>query len=144
LIETWLAQAKAGVATAPSSSTITGQAGFDESVLLDRLTGDRELVREIFTTFLLDLPNQIQALLTCANLGDVKGVARQAHSIRGASAAVGSQSLVDVAATIEQSVANEDFGALNASVAALPAEFARLESAIQASSIMAPNHVSTS
>ena len=75
---------------------------FDPASVLSRLEGDDALAHIVFATFLEDLPNQIQALKQLVAVRDDAGFARQAHSIRGASANVGGESRWKLAAEMEK------------------------------------------
>lgn len=59
---------------------------FDRAGLLDRLSGDEEVLRELVNTFLDAMPRQITALGEAIEKRDAAGVRLHAHSIKGASA----------------------------------------------------------
>ena len=74
---------------------------FDETVLLNMLMGDEELAHTILNEFLADLPKQIDNLEKLLVDGSAEDIAKQAHTIKGASANVGAKALTNVARQIE-------------------------------------------
>ncbi len=75
---------------------------FNETVMLDRLMGDRDLVCAILTGFRDDMPVQINRLKQYLDNGDARGIERQAHTIRGAAANVEADWLREEALAMEQ------------------------------------------
>ena len=74
---------------------------FDKAGLLSRLMDDEDLAQEIISLFLEDIPGQLETLRDFLEAGNAKGVERQAHTIKGASASIGGESLRAVAFEIE-------------------------------------------
>jgi PAS domain S-box-containing protein len=74
---------------------------FNVDSLLRRLMGDRELAGAVLRGFLEDAPTQLKRL--CARLDelDVPGTRLQAHTLKGAAATVGAETLHSIALTIE-------------------------------------------
>ncbi|MBZ2183591.1 MAG: Hpt domain-containing protein [Bryobacter sp.] len=83
-------------------------AQFDEGALIERLLGNEQLARLVVNAFLLDVPAQLLLLEQALDAGDIASSARAAHSIRGAAANAGSDSLVPIARQIEQALNNGD------------------------------------
>jgi CheY-like chemotaxis protein/two-component sensor histidine kinase len=104
---------------------------FDRAGVLDRLEGDNELAQIVFAEFLEDIPRQIQALKDLVKSGDKAGSARQAHSIKGASASVGGERLRNVASEMEKAADAGDLGRVNIRMAELEAQFLLLRDAIK-------------
>jgi len=100
--------------------------------VLSRLEGDNELVQIVFETFLADIPHQIEALKEFVECGDHAGAARQAHSIRGASASVGGESLRMLAAQMEKAADAGDFHLVATYMDELELQFGLLKNAIEA------------
>lgn len=71
----------------------TVQEVFDSEGLIRRMMGDRELATEIVSEFVVDLTSQITGLKTSIEDGDERSIARQIHTIKGASANVGATGL---------------------------------------------------
>jgi len=103
---------------------------FDRDGMVARLMNDEELARTVATGFLEDLPLQIEALKGFLEASEVSGVARQAHSIKGASASVGGERLRQVAAAMEKSAKAGELAAVEVQLPELNSEFARLKDAM--------------
>jgi len=106
---------------------------FDRTGVLSRLDGDEELARIVFGAFLSDVPGQIQALKDLVKSRDTAGSARQAHSIKGASANVGGERLRNVASEMEKAADGGDLHFVAARMADLELQFGRLRDAIKLS-----------
>ena len=104
---------------------------FDRSGLLARLMDDEDLARSVVVGFLEDLPNRIEALRRYLDAGDADGTARQAHTIKGASANVGGDSLKAVAAEMEKAALAGDLGDVKARLQQLESGFARLRGSMR-------------
>jgi len=103
---------------------------FDRPGVMSRLEGDDELAQIVFGSFLADMPGQIQALKDLVISGDAAGSARQAHSIKGASANVGGERLRNVASEMEKAADAADLHFVAARMADLELQFGQLKSAI--------------
>ena len=66
---------------------------FDRGALLSTLGGDRELAQQIIVEFLADVRRQLEALRETAVSGVTAQLARQAHTLKGASGTVGALAL---------------------------------------------------
>jgi signal transduction histidine kinase/DNA-binding response OmpR family regulator/HPt (histidine-containing phosphotransfer) domain-containing protein len=119
------------VSTPPPSTEPAAPAIFVESTLLDRLMGDRDAARGIAEGFLQDLPRQLETLDGYLARGDVKGVERQAHTIKGAAAAVSGLALADVASNMERAGRKGDLETAKGSVGNLKDRFKQLRVAIE-------------
>jgi PAS domain S-box-containing protein len=104
---------------------------FDRSGLAARLMGDEALEQIVVAGFLEDTPKQIEALRVYLAAGDATGALRQVHTLKGASANVGGESLRAVAQQTEKAGQAGDLGAIIAAVPDLECEFARLEEAMR-------------
>ncbi|MBG0777467.1 MAG: Hpt domain-containing protein [Desulfovibrionaceae bacterium] len=69
---------------------------------LARLGGDRELLKELFTAFVEDVPGRLDELDEALAQADLHRAERRAHSIKGACAAVGAVLARAHAANLEQ------------------------------------------
>jgi CheY-like chemotaxis protein/HPt (histidine-containing phosphotransfer) domain-containing protein len=105
---------------------------FDRPGMLARVMNDEDLARAVAVGFLEDMPRQIDALRSYLAAGDVEGAVRQAHTIKGASANVGGESLRAVAFEMEQAAGAGDLADVVARLPELDARFARLREAMQA------------
>lgn len=85
----------------PVAACAAEGAFFDREALLERVMRDDGLVRLVLSTFVADMPVQMDALRAALASGDEKGVRRQAHTIKGAAANVGAMGLSQWAQTME-------------------------------------------
>lgn len=69
---------------------------------LERMSGDRELLANLFQLFVSDVPKKLEKIEDCAVRRDLYGVERTAHSLKGASATVGATRLCLLAAETER------------------------------------------
>jgi PAS domain S-box-containing protein len=115
----------------PTQITESETAVFDPAGVLSRLENDSELAGVVFGAFLEDLPRQIQALKQFVADGDDAGSARQAHSIRGASANVGGESLRKLAGEMEKAADAGDWHAVITRMDELELQFSLLKDAIE-------------
>jgi HPt (histidine-containing phosphotransfer) domain-containing protein len=75
---------------------------FDKEALMARLCDDEELANEVLDVFLEDTPHQIESLRAAQRAGDVELIARQGHTIKGASSNISALRLKEIAYDIEQ------------------------------------------
>jgi CheY-like chemotaxis protein/HPt (histidine-containing phosphotransfer) domain-containing protein len=111
------------------SSLITHHSSliFDRAGMMARLMDDENLARMVVEEFLKDIPLRIAAYL---EIGDAAGVERQAHTIKGASANVGGERLLDVAFEIEKTAKIGDLNAAWIHMAELETQFYQLNRAM--------------
>jgi len=100
---------------------------FDRAGMLERLMGDEELAGTILEGFLMDIPQQIEALRGYLEAGDAAGAERQAHTIKGASANVGGDALRALAFELEQAGKAGDLESIKTRMDELAATFAELK-----------------
>ena len=81
---------------------------FSEQEMMERLMDDDDLARIIIAGFLEDVPRQIDILKVCLEQGDIAGARRQAHSIKGAAANAGAQSLIKAVMAIQRALEKKD------------------------------------
>jgi signal transduction histidine kinase/HPt (histidine-containing phosphotransfer) domain-containing protein len=137
-LEKWLPIGDSAVPTAesPSKPADTNEGGtevFDPAGVLSRLEGDDELAQLVFETFLADIPHQIEGLKELVKTGDHGGAARQAHSIRGASASVGGESLRKLATQMENAADAGDWHLVVSLMDELELQYGLLKSAMEGS-----------
>ena len=100
---------------------------FDEAVMVRRLMGDRTLVKEVVRVFLDHIPRRIGELEGCLSAQDVPSAQLQAHTIKGACANVGAESIRAVAEAMENAVAEGNLATAEARLPDLKAGFERLK-----------------
>lgn len=104
---------------------------WDSADMLERLMGDEDLARTILDGFLADIPRQIQALKACLDGDDAPGTARQAHTIKGASATVGGEALREAAFEMEKAARSGDLDAVRALMQLLEARFEEFRTVVE-------------
>jgi signal transduction histidine kinase/CheY-like chemotaxis protein/HPt (histidine-containing phosphotransfer) domain-containing protein len=81
---------------------------FDLHAAMASVEGDYDLLSEVTQLFLQDLPHQLRTIKVGLENGDLPGVTRAAHTIKGAAATIGAHSLSSVARDMEQAARRED------------------------------------
>ena len=69
---------------------------------LERMSGDRELLVNLFQLYIDDAPKKLRGIEEFASRNDLYQIERTAHSLKGASATVGASRLCQLAAELEQ------------------------------------------
>jgi CheY-like chemotaxis protein/HPt (histidine-containing phosphotransfer) domain-containing protein len=129
--------AKAGPAAADPAAAAPAAAAdpetpvFDRAGVLTRLMDDEDLVRTVVEGFLEDIPKQIESLRRYLAAGEAEGALRQAHTIKGAAANVGGESLRAAALEMEKAVKAGDLADVLARLPDLESRFARLKESMQ-------------
>ena len=93
---------------------------WDRNVLLERLLGDEEMVREIVQGFLEDIPCQMRVLEEAVRAGDRVSVRERAHAIKGAAASIQAEALRGASFELEKAGKSED-------VDSMPSLFAKMQ-----------------
>jgi CheY-like chemotaxis protein/HPt (histidine-containing phosphotransfer) domain-containing protein len=104
---------------------------FDRAGFMNRLMDDEYLARMLIEGFLEDIPKQIAVLKGYLETGDVMGIERQAHTIRGASANMGGGRLREVAFEMEKAARAGDLSAAGRHIPELESQFDRLNQAMK-------------
>jgi two-component system sensor histidine kinase/response regulator len=110
----------------PADAVVESGAGFDERIGLDRTGGDRELLKELITVFLHEIPGWMQALRDAVGRRDAAELRRVAHAVKGAVDSCGASGAFDAAMLLERAGASNDLSGAPAALAALER---RIESA---------------
>jgi len=141
ILEEWLPQRKGGggkekekedTPLSPKSAHETIGV-FDRAALQARLMGDTGLTEKIIQAFLIDMPRQIEVLKGHLEAGDLAGVSRQAHTLKGASANVGGEVLRAIAAEMEKLVKAGDLKNLKEDMVKLGTAFEQLKNEMEKS-----------
>ncbi len=114
------------------SEPIADPGVFDGQGLLARLMGDAGLLREIATEFQADAPQRIAALKERVLAQDAAGVRYEAHTLKGASANMGGESLREVAEQCEQAAVEGDLSRVAGLLPELSARYEALARALTA------------
>jgi len=104
---------------------------WDKATMLERFMGDEDLARTIISGFIGDIPNQIEKLDQFLENEDIEGVERQAHTIKGAAANVGGDTLREIAFAIEKAGKAGKLDAAKADMPELKRRFHCLENEIR-------------
>jgi len=134
MLEKWLPRVEeagrtrqeAGSVSHPVAEPEAKLAVFDLAGMMARLE-DEAFAHDLTACFLVDIPLQIKTLGEFLLAGDVAGVERQAHMIKGASAYVGGESLCAVTSLLEQTARTGTLNGLEGQMADLEQEFAALK-----------------
>jgi HPt (histidine-containing phosphotransfer) domain-containing protein len=103
--------------------------------MLERLMGDRELVRRVIDGFLEDIPQQLIDLNRMLAAGDIGGAERQAHSMRGAAGILAADRFSETAGKIESEARGGEISRAAAYVPELEARLEELTSALAGSGL---------
>ena len=103
---------------------------FNKKAILNRCMNDEELVRDVMRGFLSDIPRQLEQLRSYRACGDLAGVARQAHTIKGAAGNASAEALHGVAIQVEKTIQAGDTAALDLGIKQMEHEFSRLHQSI--------------
>jgi HPt (histidine-containing phosphotransfer) domain-containing protein len=112
---------------------IPDKAVFDHVAFLDRLGGDKVLVKEILGIFKGDAHLQINDLKEALEKGDTDLVHRQAHKLKGSSGNISATSLQDVAFQMEAAGKDGDIALASSLYEKIEGEYEILMEAITSS-----------
>ncbi|MCE5229369.1 response regulator [bacterium] len=105
MLERWLKGASPSLADTqplPKKESADDEAiVFDRASFMKRMMGDEALARELVTTFLADMNNEISQLSAAIVQDDLDQAQRQAHKIKGASANLSAFALRETARSME-------------------------------------------
>lgn len=103
----------------------------DFARIQDTSDGDTEFEQELFEAYLEDCADRIGRLRNARAASDTDALRREAHTVKGASANVGTTQLQAIAQILEQTATDLDGAAIDELIAKIEAEFARVKEAIQ-------------
>jgi CheY-like chemotaxis protein/HPt (histidine-containing phosphotransfer) domain-containing protein len=95
---------------------------FDQSVLLAQVEGDQELLAELVELFAEDCPRLLSEIEQAVVRGEGEGLARAAHTLKGAASNFGAQGVVTLARRLEEMGYAGELAGANAACAALGTE----------------------
>lgn len=99
----------------------------DMESLVRRCMGNQAFAERLLGTFLGELPQQLRQLSEAAESGEFEVVARLAHTLKGSAGNASAVAVRQAAANLEQSAGGGDQPLMLARLAALQAEYERLE-----------------
>lgn len=100
----------------------------DRSVLKSSLGDDTDLIEEILELFKETTPEIVENLDNAADEGNIEGVKRSAHSLKGSSGNIGAKALEETMRDIESACADEELEHIRNKVSDGIGEFNRLKS----------------
>lgn len=113
------------VLVAPELPAMPEIAVFEESSLLRRLMGDRQLASVVLRGFLEDAPTQLKQMRVTVEGEDAKGTRLQAHTLKGGAATVSAVALHAVALAMEVAARGEQMDQCRTLLPRVCDEFAR-------------------
>ncbi|MDR3703184.1 MAG: PAS domain S-box protein [Candidatus Sulfopaludibacter sp.] len=112
---------------------------FSSDALLGRLMGDRQLAGRMLSTFLGDVPSQLNNLRRRLAEADAPGTRSQAHTLNGAAATAGAEALRAVAVEMERAGAAGELDRCRETLPRAWEEFERFKSAVEKAGWVAGN-----
>jgi PAS domain S-box-containing protein len=103
---------------------------FNRDAVMTRVDGDEELLQEIVELFLEDAPRQIERLKAALEAGEAALAQRQAHTLKGAAANVGAETLSGEALRIELAAKEGQLAAARSGCERLESEFGRFAAVV--------------
>jgi PAS domain S-box-containing protein len=104
---------------------------FDREALLDRLSGDEEILLEIIDLFMEDALLHIGNLKLFFESGDIKSIGIEAHTLKGAAANMGGDALQAAALAVEETCRSGDPDEIGNCILELEIQFARFKDCVR-------------
>lgn len=109
ILDSYMAKLKPSTtATIPQTDTRSPTSSIDQTELLERIGGDHAFLSELVEVFKVDYPRQLSFARRALDTGDVKGVERAGHALKGTLANLAASGPSDTAAAIEKMGASGD------------------------------------
>jgi PAS domain S-box-containing protein len=109
---------------------------FDRRYLLERLSGDEELETELLSTFLHNVPENVESLRRALASDDPEEAGRVAHIIRASSVSIGACALSDVTLQIEKAATEQDLAQARALMSKLEREVEKFKTTLQQDALL--------
>jgi HPt (histidine-containing phosphotransfer) domain-containing protein len=103
----------------------------DEAKLIDRVGGDRMLLREIVGLFVAEAPDTLKEIRVALRAGDAEQLFVSAHRLRGSVAHFSAPTALDAAMKVEQLARAGDLAAAERACADLEREIDRVRHALR-------------
>jgi signal transduction histidine kinase/CheY-like chemotaxis protein len=95
-------------------AAVAGPVTFDAGALLQRVSGDHDLMTDVIRLFLEDLPDRLAAIHDAVTARNAEGLRAAAHALKGAAANLSAGGLFDMAAVLERIAAESHMDAAEA------------------------------
>lgn len=105
----------------------------DESRLMEEFGGDQEILAELKALFLERVPPLFDAIQEAAAAGNMEGLAREIHGLKGACATYGAPRLTQVCKGMEMLARGGDLVSIQANMNVLQDEFEKVLDAVKES-----------
>ncbi|HEX9391943.1 MAG TPA: ATP-binding protein [Usitatibacteraceae bacterium] len=126
-LDQWLPIPEAAAPSASQDKNLDMAASpLDRSVIAEISGGDVIAEREIFTDFRRANDEDAATLLRAVAMGDITGITRAAHRIKGASKMIGATAFADVCERIEEASRANDWTTVEANMEAFHQQWVRL------------------
>ncbi|HUJ69280.1 MAG TPA: response regulator, partial [Syntrophorhabdales bacterium] len=137
-IDRWLAPRGDGEGDGSTRPDKAFRPVFDRAGLANRLMGSEEVIPQVLSVFLGDIPRRIEALRSHISAGDASRAGDEAHTIKGAAANIGGEALREIAFEMEKAGRTKDTGKLRQMMPVLEKRFQELKSVIAADAGVGP------
>jgi len=107
----------------PPNKVLEGQTVFDRDELLQRAFGDEDFCNELVNDFSIDTPDYLERLQQAVENEDTIAAAKEAHTLKGASANIGAHALRAAAFEMEKAANAEDSDLLRGLMTQIKREF---------------------
>jgi PAS domain S-box-containing protein len=124
-------QTAGGAGAAPAPDPDAAASPVDLEAVLDRLGGDRDIVHEVIGALLREVPKLLSSVRSSAEAHDAPGLARAAHSLRGALLNVGATAAALAALDVERIGQAGDLARAEPACATLAREVGRATAALR-------------
>jgi CheY-like chemotaxis protein len=115
-----------GAGAGPVAPAAVLEAAFDQREALTRTAGDERLLTELALLFVANLPSHLAAIRECATAGDIDGLQRATHTVRGSAGVFSANDAGQAALALEIAIAADATPDVDALVTALERELVRL------------------
>ncbi len=115
-----------------SDSSILDSEAIENLRALGDEMDDDSFLKEVIDIYLSDTPKRIDEIKECLASADAVRLTRAAHSIKGASANLGAQKVIEIAKHIEEKSRRESLEDLEGDIAELVTQFEEVKIALEA------------
>lgn len=99
--------------------------------LMDSVGGDAEFIAELIDTYVVDAPEQVDALKASLAASDIQGLVRPAHTLKSASASLGALGLAERCRQLELAANAGSLEGAADSIEGIAAELERVMTALE-------------